>query len=80
MDSKERELRSTSGTLGERRCDSAQILLEKKTCWISKGNLCNVFQHCSEQSIMFYAGRGSRDMRREDSATLTETNSEAVNG
>lgn len=43
LDSQKRELWSTTGTLKERRCDSAQFLLEQRTCWVSKGNLCNIF-------------------------------------
>lgn len=48
--------------LGRRGC-SVLIPLQQETRWISKRNLCNVFLHCSQYSIMFYASK--RSMRRE---------------
>lgn len=51
---------------GRRGC-SVLIPLQQETRWISKGNLCNVFLHCSQYSIMFYASK--RSVRREGKKT-----------
>lgn len=73
------ELGSTSRTVGGRKCDSVKILLEQKACWISKGNVCGVFQHCLRQKIMFYASTGSWGMQCENLATHIEANNKTLN-